>query len=479
MARREKIYSMIIAGCSLVSCSKHSSSSGDGTNGTSARTGNDFWASRADVTGSLTSQSGNQSALQNWVVALIEQDTNIGRVAMADGTGTLKFSKVSSAAIHTAILLSPDFLVQAVMSLPSPTAKTIRQFFSLGTNVLPPLIQQGSIITMSNTDTISITNDFATDSGGTGTPDGTAAFSLVDESSDIPYVKSVALDGTSSSASSPKNSAAEIDGDGLINVIDADMDGDGTLDVFDTDANGNGVTDSQERISSQHFKPGLEYISAQWDNVPDSTGTTLTSTIKFVAKVRTGVTASAVKVRGASTFFKNSTYTGNDGSTGTWDFTLADDGNSSDGASGDGLYARKVTLASGIAPRKNQIIFIQLVIGTGTDQWTAEYPYMFPPLTAALITASYDSSTRNITLSGDPFGATYQGFGWLADVYNSDGTRIYESPTTTGSNRTLTLPANILQSGQTYTYEVIAQTQDKVPGYPNATVHTTKGTISN
>ena len=463
------ITTLTLAAGLTAACGHGSSDDGDGSTVSSS----DFAGNRADVTGTITSQTGSQSQMAGWAVALIERDSMIGRVAEADASGTLKFGKVSFDAAQTAILLSPDYLLQAVLSLPSSKTNTIKQFFTLNKNILPRLIQKGPIITMQSTDTISITSDMAADSDGNGTPDGVASLGLQDSSAGFPLTSTVDTD----SDGIPNTSDADIDGDGLINVIDTDEDGDGILDVVDADANGDGIPDTQQQASSQHFKAGVEFIAVQNESTPS--GSTTVSTLKFAMKVRDGVTISDVKIRGATSLLKDSTYISSDGATGTWDNKLLDDGNSEDSSANDLLYARKITLASGKAPRANQMVFFQLTIGTGADQWTAEYPYIFPSLTPAAITGAYDSATRTVTLGGNPFGESMQDFVWTVSVANSDSVKIYESATTAGATRTFTLPANILETGKTYTYTLTAQLLDKVPGYPAMIVHAAKGTISN
>jgi hypothetical protein len=168
-----------------------------------------------------------------------------------------------------------------------------------------------------------------------------------------------------------------------------------------------------------------------------------------------------------------------DGTTTTWDFSLLDNGSNFDGAEGDLLYARKIQLAAGKTPRVNQVIFAQVTFGTGDSAFTLEYPWMFPSVSTGAITSSYNSATRVVTLAGDPFGASFQDFAWSVTLTNADGLKIYESAAISGATRTLTIPANILQSGATYTYDVVAQTRDKVPGMPAAAVRSAKVTITN
>ncbi|MCX6117291.1 MAG: hypothetical protein NT027_07105 [Proteobacteria bacterium] len=420
----------------------------------------EFGGARTDVTGTIISQNGSQTQMHGWFVALMEQQSGAGRIAEADGNGSLKFSQASVGAVQTALLLSPDFLVQSVMSIPSTKSNTVRQYFQLTKNTIPRLIQKGGVINFQNTDTLNILDQYSTDTDGDGIPDGVASLGLA-------AMTDSDSDGTANEYD------FDLDGDGLPNTFDSDDDGDGILDALDSDSNGNGVNDTQERFSDMHFKVGFEYINVQ--QVKNTAGTTF----KFIAKVREGITPSSVKIRGATTLLANSTYTSADTSGAIWDFSLADDGKNGDANTKDSLYARSVTFASGVMPRTDQAIFFQLAIGEGPTQFVAEFPFVFPELTLAVPSTSYAPATRTVTLAGDPFGSSQQEFLWLVTVTNSDGLRVYESNPIAGSQRAAIIPSNILQTGKSYTYKVTARAQDKVTGYSSLIVESDDGTISN
>lgn len=409
--------------------------------------------------------------MQGWAVVLMERDNSTARVSEVDSSGNIKFSKASLSAVQTAYLLSPDYLIQSVLSIPSPTANTIRQYFTLSKNTLPRIVQKGSVINFQSLDSISVQSDLAADADGDGIPDGMASLALASEAHTTGFNLTSAdtdHDGVTNDLDS------DIDGDGLPNVLDSDDNGDAIFDAIDLDANGNTVPDRQERASDQHFPVGLEYVATQY--MLSSSGTSL----RFVTKVRDGIKVSSVKIRGAKSLLDNSTTVKTDGSSGgTWDLTLADDGTNDDAAASDAIYGRTVSLATGKAPRSNQMVFFQLSMGEGSDAFTAEFPYTFPPLTPSIPTTTYDSSTRTVSLAGDPLGSGVTGFVWIVTMKDSDGNTIYASPATSGATRTFVIPANIMQSGQTYTYTATAQTLDKVSGYPAIVVTSAAATISN
>lgn len=430
----------------------------------------DFGSNRQDVTGSITSQNGSQAQMQGWAVVIMERDNSTGRVSEADAGGNFKFSKASLSAVQTAILLSPDYLIQSVLSVPSPTVNTIRQYFTLSKNSLPRIVQKGSIINFQSLDSISVQSDLASDADGDGIPDGMASLALTSEN----QVKGFNLASVDTDRDGLVNDLDhDIDGDGLPNVVDSDDNGDGTFDTIDLDANSNTIPDSQERLSDQHFAVGVEYVAVQ--NILSSSGTSL----RFVTKVRDGLKASSLKIRGAKSLLENSTVLKTDSTSGgTWDLSLADDGENDDAAASDSIYGRTVNLATGKSPRSNQMVFFQLTIGDGSEAFTAEFPYAFPPLTPAIPTTTYDSSTRTVSLAGDPLGSGVTGFVWIVTVKDSSGNTVYASPATVGATRTFVLPANIMESGQTYTYCATAQTLDKVSGYPAIVVRSAEATIT-
>jgi hypothetical protein len=429
--------------------------------------GSIFSGNRSDVSTSLTSQAGSPAQMAGWVVAFFEKDSRSARISVADANGNLKFTKMSLDAFHGAVLLSPDYLIQSVLTLPSSKDHTVRQFFRTNRPTLPRLVQRGSVVNFQSIENLTIDETTAIDSNDDGVPDGMDGLGLGLDST-------FSLNGADTDRDGTINTNdIDIDGDGLFNPLDPDDDGDGILDIVDSDSNGDGIPDSVQTSTDQHYAVGLEYLAVQTVVTPSS------QNMKFVAKVRDGVLPTAVRIRGASSLLANSTFTQSDGTSGTWDFSLADDGSNDDATAGDGLYARSVALTSGLTVRANQVIFFQLMIGIGDDQFPVEYAYTLPNLATAIPTANYDAATRSVTLVGEPFGQARQDFLWLIAVSNSSGIKMYESNSVVGTTRSITLPANILVPGQNYTYKATAQLLDKVPGYPAMIVHSATGTISN
>lgn len=421
-----------------------------------------FSGNMQNIAGTITSQSGTPAQMKSWAVALVERDSGVARVADADASGILKFKKVSLDSVQTAFLLSPDYLVQSVMAMPSTKKNYVRQYFQISNTVLPQIVQKGAALSFRTTSGISMIDQNALDVDGDGNPDGVGSLGLASQGFGLVDSDN---DGTHNEYD------IDIDGDGLINSIDGDADGDSILDVFDADSNANGTPDSQETVGSSYYNQGIEYFTVKYEQ-----GTSANS-LQFVVKVRDGLSASSVKIKGPASLFDGSTAI--EGSSGAWDLSLVDDGENGDGAAQDLLYSRKIQLASGKTPRVNQVVFAQVTFGTGDSAFTLEYPWLFPNIALSAISTAYDSSKREISLSGDPFGAGVQSFVWSVTLTNSSGLKVYESSPLSGGTRTLTIPANIMQAGSTYTYEAVAQTLDKIPGLPAMAVRSAVGSISN
>lgn len=461
---RKTLLSVLVA-TTLVhtsSCGRSSSSDDEGGGGGGAV----FSGNMQSVAGTITSHSGNPSQMKSWVVALVEAVSRVARTTTADPSGILRWNKVSLDAAQTAVLLSPDYLLQSVMAMPSTKVNTVKQYFTIQNPALPQLVQKGPTMAFQNSSGITMLDVYAADADADGSPNGTGALGLTDTGFNL-----VTVDTDSDSI--PNDTDGDIDGDGLLNAFDNDDDGDGVDDIFDSDANGNLVADSQEAIGDAYYGQGIEYFTARYEQ-----GQSVNS-FQFILKVRNGLKPESVKIKTASSLTDGAVAVTGDGAITSWDFALLDNGSNFDGAESDLLYARKIQLATGKTPRINQVIFAQVTFGTGDSAFTLEYPWMFPSVTTGAITSSYNAATRVVTLAGDPFGASFQDFAWSVTLTNSDGLKVYESAAIAGGTRTLTIPANILQSGATYTYEVVAQTRDKVPGMPAATVRSAKVTIIN
>lgn len=425
----------------------------------------------SDLTGSISSQTNGQQAMKGWVVVMVERDTNIARVSEVDAAGIYSLRKVRTGKPQTMLLLSPDYIGQAVLSLPAENASTpaIRQFFYPQNSTLPKLIHAGQIIQFQDLTGIKPTSDLAADSDLDKVPEGASSFGLAS-------VPDSDQDGT------PNDVDPDIDGDGVINIFDSDNDNDQTLDVLDGDANDDLVNDEDDgNVGDQYFSEGVEYIAVEWVKKPKSTGSGTTTTLRFTTKVRDNVSPSAVQIRGAPKTLNNAkvlTVDADDNPTTTaWNRLLGDDGLTDDNSADDRVFAVTVELDSGKSPRSNEAVFFQLRFGTDANPYYVEYPFTFPNLTTGDISAQYESVSRNVILVSEsgkspPFG-TVKDYTWSVNVWNEEGSSlIYYSGPISGNTSTFNIPANQLVSGTSYKWEVVAQSLGKVNKiYPTYKIH--------
>ncbi len=448
--------------------------------------------SYSDIRGAIANQDGSQAqVLSGWVVAAIERSTMIARVAEVDASGLFTLGHVKTTEPLTLALFTSDYILQAVLSMPSPAPSSIRQFFRLKTTELPKLINKGPIITFQSSNGIEIAKDLASDQNGDGIPDGAVSIGAkglglgLNPAFDLSGLTGLRLAGGQSDSAQdldvdgiPNELDPDIDGDGIINILDPDDNGNGQLDVFDPDANGDYQPDNApgQEDTDQFFKIGVEWISAQFALKPLADGTNETS-LTFRTKVRDDVTPLAVQIRGAPSLLNNSYFIGHaDDNTEihtAFNRLLGDDGLSDDGAAGDRVFAKKVILDQAKAPRAQEAIFFQLVFGTKEKPWFMEFPYVFPALKPAAITAQYDANTKTALLVGNPFGE-YQSFLWTVHVYGADGKTIWNSQAIPGDKRQFGVQENIFALGATYTFDVSAQVQDKIPGNPAYVIYSKK-----
>lgn len=447
-----------------------------------------------DVRGAIANQDGSQAqVLAGYVVAAIERLNNIARVAEVDASGLFTLNHLRTTEAQTLALFTPDYILQGVLAMPSPVPNSVRQFFKLKTSELPKLINKGPIVTFQTSNGLDIQKDLASDKDGDGIPDGAATggrTALTGDGLDLSRLlgsrrAGMSLAGGQSDSAQdidadllPNEKDPDIDGDGVINVLDSDDNANGLPDVLDPDANGDYQPDNAtgQEDTDQYFSIGVEWISAQFTLRPKDDGTNETS-LTLRTKVRDDVTPIAVQVRGAPTLLNNAYYIGYD-TAGTelhtiFNGVLGDDGLSDDDTANDRTFGKKIIIDQARSPRAQETLFFELVFGTKDKPWTMEFPYVFPNLKPAAITAQYEVNTKTVQLKGNPFG-DLQSFLWTVHVYASDGKAIWNSQTTAGDTRRFVLDEHIFAAGATYTFAISAQVQDKIPGNPSYVVYTKK-----
>ena len=438
-----------------------------------------------DLRGALSTKTGSQAQMSGWVVAAFEHDSGIARVGEIDDAGIYNLSHVRTEQAQTMALFSPDFILQAVLSIPGTVDKTIKQFVNFRKGQIPRLINNGPIITFENLNGLTVQPFTASSQAGDGTPDGVAKFTassikLWDAAAATPKKTDSAplalLAGVTSPLDRngiPNNLSPDDDGDGLINWLDPDDNGNSILDIFDPDQNGDLVNDLTPagQNTDQWFTAGIESLAVSFELTPKDDASGNLTTMSFTTKIRNDVTPIAIQVRGASALFNASTVSGKDSTgnvvTQAWDTKLNDDG------SGQRVYSRTVNLANGATPRAFQAVFIQLVFGKPEAPYYIEFPWLFPPVKVAAITAQYDANTKQVQLVGNPFGAI-QDFVWSITVFNSKSIAVWTSKAIPGSTRQFAVQANVLDDAEKYKFAVTAQSLDKVPGHAAYAIHSPK-----
>jgi hypothetical protein len=432
----------------------------------------------SDLSGSITSQFGTQAQMQGWVLVLFEKSSGISRVAEVDSSGLYTFGNARTTVDHTLALLSPDYILQSVLSVPSTTPNQIQQFFRPQAKNLPRLIHSGPIIRMQDQTGIKMSPDAASDTNGDGIPDGSQSIGGADPSAFSlqagAAVPDLDLDGL------PNDIDPDIDADGVINVLDPDDDGDAIYDVFDPDANGDFVNDTTQTNGDLYYDDGVEFVGVQFEMKPKENGSGNDLSLLFTTKVRTNVGPRAVQIRGAPSLLNDATIQAVNAETGevtsaAWDRLLLDNGTSNDSSADDRIFAQKVFLADGKQPpRAHEMVFFQLAFGTDENPWYLEFPFIFPPVTPAAITAqvaAVPGQPATVTLGGYPFGVTLQDFVWSINLFDETGLGVWTSQPIAGTTKQFQIPSNVRLEDTEYKFSVVAQVLDKVPGYPTYTIH--------
>lgn len=431
-----------------------------------------------DLRGSIASMSGGQAQMLGWVVVALERDTNIARVGEVDNAGLYTLSKMRTNQSQTMALLTPDYILQAVLSIPGTVEKTIRQFVKFGQPTIPKLINNGPIITFQDFSGLTIMRDIASDQNGDMIPDGSVSLGAtavgLNLQGSVPdgfAVPDQDLDGI------PNDKDPDIDGDGIANILDPDDNGNGVLDVFDGDANGDLFNDKipGRNDTDQYFKEGVEFVSVQFEMRPKTDGPGNETTLTFTTKVRDDVTPLAVQVRGAPSLLNASTYVaydvdGNPQQT-LWRRQLMDDGLSEDANPGDRLFAKRVVLPNSKTPRAHEMVFFQLAFGSLENPWFLEFPYIFPDIKPAAISAEYDKTTKSVLLLGNPFGEI-QDYMWNINLWDAETGKLYwTSQAIPGRTKQFSIQENMIDSQGKYKFSVVAQTLHKIPSYPSYAIH--------
>lgn len=429
------------------------------------------------VRGSIKSLTGSQSEMARWVLVFIERDTGVSRVVDVDLAGNYELPRLAMNVPQTIVLLDPQYRLSAVLSHPGETPGTVRQFFTLRSGLMPTLVHAGPIVQFADVSQIAFTRDVAADADFDSIPDGLdTSGEAAANSSELwrEGFTSTFLTDTQSTTDTDRDGILnsvdpDIDGDGLVNWVDSDDDGDGIIDIFDADANGDGVLDAVQWTGDAYFGSGLASAAVQVLQQVQEDGTLRTSLL-FTGRLLWDIIPDAVSVRGPGVLLDSANAVLVDPVSGVaaeqpWDRTLADDGLNEDGSAGDGVFARKVVLAAGKAPKPNQMLFLQLEKKEGEKKILTEFPHTFPNISTAAIAGSYAVTKREVTLAGTPFKGI-EDFNWAVHIYDEDGIKVFSSEPVTGNTSTYTIPDAVIEEGIDYTAVIVASSLDRIPSYP-------------
>ncbi len=433
----------------LLGCGKASSESG-GAAATSP--------SGETIKGSIKSVTGSQSEMNQWVVALVERDTGIAHSGVINAVGNYTIEGVDTSVPYTLVLLDPQYRFSAILTYVGLNAGKVRQYFAITANRLPTLVHNGPIINFTDFSSVSWEKNEAADTDNNLIPDA------LEVSASLATTVDTDADGQTNDLD------GDIDGDGLPNWFDSDDDDDGVPDAFDSDANADELADLSQDQGDQYFPRVVKYIALQLVQDVQSDGS-LASTLMFTTQLLEDENATSVLVKGSSTLFTEASAVQFDPTTGAasyaaWDQTLLDDGNNEDGEAGDGTFSRRVELVSTAVPKANQVFFVEVTQGTGDTRIVNEFPFTFPTMVTGVITGSYTSATRKVTLTGTPFG-TVTDYHWSVHVYDASGIKVFASEPIAGTSDTYTLPSGATDEGETYTARIVATAIDRIPSFPS------------
>ncbi|WP_141734722.1 choice-of-anchor X domain-containing protein [Oligoflexus tunisiensis] len=426
------------------------------------------------IKGSIKSVTGSQSEMNQWILALVERDTGIAHSGVINAIGNYTIEGVDTSVAYTLVLLDPQYRFSAVLTYAGLNPGQVRQYFAIGENRLPTLVHNGPIINFTDFSSIAWEKNEAADANGNLIPDAMEASAGLAMTPRV-FAGAPGLAGTATTADTDADGLTndvdgDIDGDGLPNWFDPDDDNDAVPDAFDTDANADEVVDLSQDLGDQYFPRLVKFLALQLVQDVQSDGS-LASTLMFTLRLLEDEIATSVLVKGSSTLFTDAAAVQFDPNTGeatlsSWDQTLLDDGNNEDGEAGDGIFTRRVQLASTAVPKANQVFFVEVTQGAGDTRMVHEFPFTFPSMVTGVITGAYTSDTRKVTMTGSPFG-TVTDYHWSVHVYDANGIKVFASEPIAGSSTTYTLPTGATDEGETYTARIVATAIDRIPSFPS------------
>jgi len=449
--------------------------SGCGNVGESPASFCDLCGTYGDISGVISSAEGSLSAMQGWVVTTLERDTGIARVEpISNNAGKFKFKKVRTNTAQTLALLSPNYRLQAVLSMPGTDSKNIRQWLRYNSTQLPKLINAGNILKFASTDGLEIQNyTVPSQQSDQELPTGVSKLGLT---------RGVRLTETARAlhgelgagslgllATTAKSASPDYNANGIVKWLDP-YDGDKEALKLDLFATG-------ETNPKQVFNNVIKYFTVQVSKTADETTQEKLTYINFSTQLLDGLSPTpTVFIRGSDALLGKSL------------LSLTDDG------SGTKTYTGQAKVATTATINTFDVLFLELKFGSDAKAWMADFPWVFsldlaslPAATDAVAKSAWDSGNLVVTNPFTASGSTdpLNSFTWTVSVY-SDTTLIWTSPsklfdaTKTATNATITVPKAVFNfnSGVTYKYAVSLQSDDQIPGTPSYVIQSLKFAIT-
>lgn len=480
MKTKSSIFLLAVTISVLFRCANPGQDSGPEGSASQDITGTTSSALVAGATrGAIVSQSGFQGDLKGWWLVLTAVGTSASYMAVIDENGLVSWPTLPSDGVYTLALLTPNFLLSAVLAQPVDDKANVQQYFKFKPGIsLPRLVQKGAVMMFQTKDGIEMDPTLTKADNQDGIPNGvriTAGDSLGLTAPTVLINKAYTQNRDALRlAGAAGGSAIDDDGDGIIDIFDSDDDGDGITDAFDSDANGDGIEDIAQTKGDLYFGSGVKWVGARY-SVEETTDGSI-SDIMLTLAVQVDDPKRIVKVTVDSTpgFLNQAQAMKANTRIGVWDQTLVDDGQSDDGAAADGLFAKRVSLGKIGQMPNNRVVVFRVSIGEGGSPEVKDYIYRFPNIKPKPITTMFEPKNRTVTLNGEPFGVG-DNFVWEVAIVKGQGEEMiqtYSSPPIKGSQKSFAIPHAADGAQESLHYQVIVHAPERIAGYPAYSIKT-------
>ena len=425
--------------------------------------------------GSISEHLGQQSALAQAQILLIDQSNGSHQRAEVNQLGHFKFQNVDPNKKYTLSVLSKDLQTVAVLVAPSKAKNHLAQYFSPKSGERLTLIKKGSIISFQDLNTVSLAEEVIHDRDANGLPDGIQQ---------ITHGSPTQGQNLISFRQKENHTLFSIDSDldGIPNNLDHDIDGDQVLNAFDPSTRA--IQKGAEKLS---LELDNQVIKVRWFAVSQEVNFTAEDRfqlnikvgVKLLVETKSGKAISkseiekiGVSIAGSSSLFSNTELQANP--SGIWTKELIDDGKNEDGNAGDLIFARLITLSPQLKPAPNSIIFFRVDSGVDKEQNSLEWSYPLADLIPKTpINAQYNPVSSTIRINSPPFPNTYT-YHWLTEItrkVRNEHQVHYKSQPLAATEFTHKLPEKTIEAEHIYQYRIRIFSIEPVLGYPSISIN--------